>query len=94
MNSSSNFDSFMAAIDQNMPTERGQLIYIYHTLGKMLFKDNWTDLGVDCLYDVNEGIYSPQLFGMIKICQTNFMDKRSEVINHIFQQSIKKLEIS
>ena len=94
MNSSHNFDSFMTAIDQNMPTERGQLIYIYHTLGKMLFKDKWNDLGVDCLYDVNEGVFSPQLYGMIKTCQTNFMNKRSEVINYIFQQSIKKLEIS
>ncbi len=93
MNTSSNFNSFMNAIDQNMPTERSQLIYIYHTLGRMLFKDKWTDLGVDCLYDVNEGIYSPQLIGMIKICQSNFMDRRSEVINYIFQQSIKKLEI-
>ena len=93
MNDSHEFTAFMTAIDQNMPSEKGQLIYIYHTLRNMLFKDKWTDLGVDCLYDVNEGVYSPQLFGMIKICQTNFMDRRSEVINHIFQQSVKKLEI-
>ena len=93
MNDSHELTAFMSAIDQNMPTERGQLIYIYHTLGKMLFKDKWTDLGVDCLYDVNEGVYSPQLFGMIKMCQTNFMDRRSEVVNYIFQQSVKKLEI-
>lgn len=92
MNSSTDFSTFMVAIDENMPIEKGQLIYIYHTLGKMLFKDKWTDLGVHCLYDVNEGIYSPQLVGMISICKSNFMDKRSEIINYIFQQSIKKLE--
>ena len=88
----SNFASYLESIDQNMPTKRGELIYIYHTLGKMLFKDMWSEIG-NSLYDINDSVYSPQLFGMIKLCQQNFMDKRSEVVNYIFQKTIDKLEM-
>lgn len=91
MNTSSDFNSFIAAIDQNMPTERGQLIYIYHTLGKMLFKDN-PDI-LSSLYKPSDSVYAPQLFGMIKICKSHFNEKETEVVNYIFQQSVKKLEI-
>ena len=77
---------------QNMPDERGKLIFIYHMLGEILFKEHWNDTA-GLLYDKREMIRYNTLFGMIKVCKicSKFDGEFNDNINFIFQEALKRL---
>ena len=85
------------SIDQNLPSNRGELIYIYQHLGNVLFKDKW-HLYSNTYYPISDAVDCKIIYGMIKVCDmlrdSNKMSEKqySDLINYIFQQSLIKLE--
>lgn len=85
-------ESLKKSLIQNMPNKRGELIFIYHMLGEILFKKNWDDSSI-WLYDKSEMIQYNKLVGMIEVCKIfcKFDNEFNYYINFIFQEALKRL---
>lgn len=78
---------------ENLPDTRGELIFIYHMLGNILFKNSWDDTA-GLLYDKSEMVQYNKLFGMVSLCKRccKFDREFNENINFIFQKTLEKLQ--
>ncbi len=91
-NNNSEIKALKKSIVLNLPDSRGELIYIYHTLGGILFRKKWASFALD-FYDNNDSVYCNKLFGIVEVCKV-FNNKKifDNLINYTFVKALNKLE--
>ena len=74
----------------NLPNNRGELIYIYFTLGDILFRQKMI---LNSLYDKNDSVYCDKLIGIVQVCKV-FNNKKifDDLINYTFVKALNKLQ--
>lgn len=92
LNNNSEINALKESINLNLPDSRGELIYIYHTLGGILFRKTWSIFASN-LYDNNDSVYCDKLFGIVEVCKV-FDNKKifDNLINYTFVKALNKLE--
>lgn len=84
------YQNFLTAIDENLPDDNSQLIYIYHKLGKILFQENWSQCAFSFLQEKDANEF-PILNGMVLTSKRIFPKKHNDTINYIFSKTLNKL---
>lgn len=82
---------FQLAIKQQFPTKRNEQLYLYNKFGGLLFKDEWSKLKFIDTSNIYEKDMPNVFIGYITIMQHFDFEEKSNIVNFIFQEAVKRL---
>tara|TARA_B100001250_G_C19169514_1_gene516020 strand:+ start:222 stop:503 length:282 start_codon:yes stop_codon:yes gene_type:complete len=82
---------FQLAIKHQFPIKRNEQLYLYNKFGELLFKDEWSKLNFMDTSNIDEKDMPNVFIGYITIMQHFDFEEKSNIVNFIFQEAVKRL---